>query len=46
MGAGLLVFSNKTDVEGCMTADEIRTVNWPPGARVVRALLTAPGSAA
>lgn len=27
MGASLLVFSNKTDVEGCMSDDEIRYVN-------------------
>lgn len=26
MGASLLVFSNKTDVDGCMTDDEIRKV--------------------
>lgn len=26
MGASLLVFSNKTDVEACMTAEEIRRV--------------------
>ena len=25
-GAGLLVFSNKTDVNGCMSNEEIRTV--------------------
>ena len=26
MGASLLIFSNKTDVDGCMTDDEIRNV--------------------
>lgn len=26
MGASLLVFSNKTDVDGCMSDDEIRQV--------------------
>lgn len=28
MGASLLVFSNKTDVEDCMTAEEIRRVHF------------------
>lgn len=27
MGASLLVFANKTDVESCMTVDEIRQVS-------------------
>lgn len=27
MGASLLVFLNKTDVEGCMTQDEVRQVS-------------------
>jgi hypothetical protein len=27
MGASLLVFLNKTDVEGCMTEDEVREVS-------------------
>ena len=27
MGASLLVFSNKTDVGGCMSVDEIRHVS-------------------
>ncbi len=27
MGASLLVFSNKTDVDGCMSEDEIREVH-------------------
>lgn len=26
MGASLLVFSNKTDVDGCMSEDDIRKV--------------------
>ena len=30
MGASLLVFSNKTDVGGCMTDDEIRKVILTP----------------
>lgn len=29
MGASLLVFLNKTDVEGCMTEDEVREVSIP-----------------
>lgn len=29
LGASLLVFANKTDVQGCMTPDEIREVSWP-----------------
>jgi ADP-ribosylation factor-like protein 2 len=29
MGASLLVFSNKTDVAGCMSDDEIRQVCLP-----------------
>jgi ADP-ribosylation factor-like protein 2 len=29
MGASLLVFSNKTDVDGCMSDDEIRQVCLP-----------------
>jgi ADP-ribosylation factor-like protein 2 len=28
MGASLLVFLNKTDVEGCMTEDEVRRVSY------------------
>jgi hypothetical protein len=27
MGASLLIFLNKTDVEGCMTEDEVREVS-------------------
>jgi len=34
MGASVLVFLNKTDVDECMTADEVRTVTssnpWCP----------------
>lgn len=28
MGASLLIFLNKTDVEGCMTQDEVRKVSF------------------
>ena len=29
-GASLLVFANKTDVEGCMDEKEILSVSYPP----------------
>lgn len=28
MGASLLIFLNKTDVEGCMSQDEVREVGY------------------
>lgn len=28
MGASLLIFLNKTDVEGCMSQDEVREVSF------------------
>lgn len=35
MGASLLVFLNKTDVDGCMTEDEVRKVITSPQPSII-----------
>ena len=46
LGASLLVFANKTDIDGCMSVDEIRQVLFPIASRGERGELIVGGDRA